>query len=101
MHINVRNTSGIITGQSLQQLKGIIITGWPDNRDELHVDLQPYWSYRDKLSVIDGIILKGRNIAMPNSLRKQVLNQLHTNHMGIEKNKATGLGMCVLAQHKC
>ena len=25
----------------LQQLKGIIITGWPDSRDELHVDLQP------------------------------------------------------------
>ena len=26
----------------LQQLKGIIITGWPDSRDELCVDLQPY-----------------------------------------------------------
>ena len=26
----------------LQQLKGIIITGWPDSRDELHADLQPY-----------------------------------------------------------
>ena len=68
-----------------QQLKGIIITGWPDSRDELHVDLQPYWSYRDELAVIDGIILKGRCIIMPN--REQVLNQLYTNHIGIEKTK--------------
>ena len=73
----------------LQQLKGIIITGWPDSRGELHADLQPYWSYWDKLAVIDGIIL-GRCIIMPNSLREQVLNQLHTNHMGREKIKATG-----------
>ena len=54
----------------LQQLKGIIITGWPDNRDELHVDLQPYWSYRDELAVIDGVILNGRCMIMLNILRE-------------------------------
>ena len=71
----------------LHQLKGIIITGWPDSRDELHADLQPYWSYRDELSVIDSIILKDKCIIIPHSLKEQVLNQLHTNHMGIEKTK--------------
>ena len=54
----------------LQQLKNIIISGWPDSRDKLRVDLQPYWSYRDELAVIDGVILKGRCISMPNSLRQ-------------------------------
>ena len=78
---------------SLQQLKGIIITGWPDSRDELQADLKPYWSYRGELAVIDGIILKGKCIIIPNSLRKQVLNQLHTNHMSIEKTK--------LLAHEC
>ena len=71
----------------LQQLRGIIITGWPDTMDELHPDLQPYWSYRDELAVIDGIILKGKCSIIPISLKEQVLNQLHTNHMGIEKTK--------------
>ena len=41
------------------------------------MDLQLYWSYRDELAVIDGVILKG----------KQHHSQLHTNHMGIEKTK--------------
>ena len=93
MHISGGNTAGIFNQQHLQQLKGIIITGWPDSRDELHVDLQPYWSYRDELAVIDGIILKGKCIIIPNSLKEQVLNQLHTNHMGIEKTK--------LLAHEC
>ena len=70
-----------------QQLKGIIISGWPDGRDKLHADLQLYWSYRDKLAVIDGIILKGKCIIIPSSLKELVLNQLHTNHMGIGKTK--------------
>ena len=71
----------------LKCLKGFIITGWPSTKEELHADLKPYWSYRDKLPVIDGIVLKGRHIVIPNSPRQQVLNQLHTNHMGIEKTK--------------
>ena len=72
----------------LQQRKGIIITGWSDSRDKLCVDFQPYWSSRDDLGVIDGVILKGKHIIMLNSLREQVLNQLHTNHMGIEKKQS-------------
>ena len=71
----------------LQQVKSFIIAGWPDTKDELHTDLRPYWSYRDELAVIDGRILKGKHIVIPNSLRQQVLNQLHTNHMGIEITK--------------
>ena len=50
-------------------------------------ELKPYWSYRDELAVIDSIVLKGRCIIIPNSLKQQVLNQLHMNHMGIEKMK--------------
>ena len=40
-----------------------------------------------RMVVIDGIILKGKHIIIPNSLKEQVLGQLHTNHMGIEKTK--------------
>ena len=71
----------------LQQLKRFIIVGWAGTKDELLTDIRPYWPYTDELDVIDGIILKGRHIVIPNSLRQQVLAQLHTSHMGIEKTK--------------
>ena len=69
--VEIQQASSI--NNHLQQLKGIIITGWPDSRDELHSDLQPYWPYRDELAVIDGIILKGKHILITNSLKEQVL----------------------------
>ena len=64
-----------------------IITSWPNSKDEVSKELKPYWSYRDELVVIDGMVLKGRHIIIPNSLKQQVLDQLHINHMGIEKMK--------------
>ena len=51
------------------------------------MDLQLYWSYRDELAVIDGLIIKGKCIIIPNSLKEQVLSQLHTNDIGTEKTK--------------
>ena len=42
----------------LQHLKSLVNAGWPDNKDELQEDLRPYYSYRDELVVIDGILLK-------------------------------------------
>ena len=70
-----------------QQLKTFIIAGWPHTKDELHTDIRLYWLYRDELAVLDGVILKGRCIIIPNSLKQQLLTQLHTNHLGIAKMK--------------
>ena len=77
----------------LQKLKHFIITGWSYSKEEISEELKLYWSYRDKLAVINSIMLKGRHIIIPNSLKQQVLDQLHINHMGIEKMK--------LLAHKC
>ena len=39
------------------------------------------------MAVINGIILKGRHIVIPDTLLRQVLEQLDTNLMGMEKIK--------------
>ena len=71
----------------LQCLKSYIIAHWTSTKDKLDNSLKPYWSYRDELAVTDRVMLKARCIVIPTSLRQQVLDQLHTNHMGIEKTK--------------
>ena len=76
-----------IQDEHLQWLKGSIITGWPDTKDQLHQDISPYWSFKDDLAVIDGVIMKGRCISIPEALKQQALDQLHVNDMGIEKSK--------------
>ena len=82
----------------LQCLKNIIITGWLSTEDELHINIRPYWSYRDDLAVIDGVIMKGRHIIIQAEPKQQVLDQLHLNHMGIEKNKTTWVQIGLLGQ---
>ena len=70
----------------LQWLENNIISGWPATKDQLHLDIRPYWSYKDDLAVSDGIVMKGSHIIIPVVLKQQVLDQLHVNHMGIQKN---------------
>ena len=73
--------------EHIQCLKNIIITGWPSTKDKLHSNLRLHWSYRDDLAVIDGVVMRGRQIVVPAELKQQVLDQFHLNHMGIKKTK--------------
>ena len=63
----------MVQDKHLQHLKNIIITGWLRTKDELHIDIRPYWSYRDDLAVIDREVMKGRCIIIPAELKQQVL----------------------------
>ena len=72
---------------ALNQLKEIIIHGWPEQARELPIDLKSFWSIRDLLSVENGTILKGQQILIPKSMQGDILKQLHTAHLGQEKTK--------------
>ena len=69
----------------LRELVEVITHGWPKKQNELATQLRSYWSYRDELSVENGVILKGSRIFIPEKLRKDILKDLHTGHLGIVK----------------
>ena len=71
----------------LYQLCETIMVGWPDTIKEVPTPIRPYWTYRDELSVDNGIILKGSRVLIPCNLRENILQQLHYGHQGIEKTK--------------
>ena len=83
----------------MQALNHQIIKGWPHIRSECGEDLQDYWNYRDELSVLDGLVLKGSCIAIPESCRDEILDQLHEGHFGIDRTKL-GKRFCLLFQYK-
>ena len=49
------------------------------------VEKQSYWSFWDEITVIDWIAMKNKSIIVHASLQNKALNQMHLNHMGIEK----------------
>ncbi|XP_070193833.1 uncharacterized protein [Littorina saxatilis] len=71
--------------QSLVTVKSYIHNGWPDTRQQCHKHALDVWSFRDELSVIDGMILKGERIFVPTALRPQMLTKIHSSHLGVEK----------------
>ena len=72
---------------TLSQLKRVIGQGWPERMKDLPSQLKPYWSFRDELSVEDGIIMKGPRVVVPKSMHEYVLGKLHEGHQGSTKTK--------------
>ena len=69
-------------------LKSMIIKGWPDKKDECPMmTLKEYWNYRNELSILDGLVLKGTRIVIPKHCQSELLEKLHEGHFGIRLYK--------------
>ena len=69
--------------QVLKQLKNVISSGWPQNKEDLTPEFRSYFHYRDEMTIEDGIILRSERIVVPSSLRYEMKTKIHTGHMGI------------------
>lgn len=70
---------------TFRQLRSKIIEGWPEHRKDVPPILRPYWSFRDELSVENGLLLKGERVLIPTTMHKYILDKIHEGHQGIEK----------------
>ena len=67
--------------ETMQALKTVILKGWPDTRKELPDQVTSSFSYRDELTLHDGLIFKGENVVVPESMRKPLKEHLHISHL--------------------
>ena len=72
---------------TLKLLRKTIQEGWPNVIGQVPSELRVYWPHRDELGLANGIIFKGRQVVIPPSLHSDILSQLHTSHMGIERTR--------------
>ena len=68
-------------------LKHTIMSGWPSTIKEIPPILQPYWTFREELTIEDGLILKGTRIVIPSKKQEAILNQIPDSHLGLNKCK--------------
>lgn len=69
---------------NLQSLKTVILSGWPDTKDDVPIAIRPYWNVKDTLTVQDGIIYHSSRVVIPKALRPEMLRRTHSSHLGIE-----------------
>ena len=61
----------------LALLKHTIMQGWPKSIKQVSPVFQPFWRFREELTVEDGLILKGTRIVIPTKQHKANLKLLH------------------------
>lgn len=69
-----------------QEIIRFIAEGWPPKK-HLASELFPYFAVKDELSYVDGLLLLGERIAIPESYRARLISLAHENHPGIIRTK--------------
>ena len=55
--------------QHLQHLMEYVIQGLPDSKNQLPQDIRTYWMFKDDMTIIDRVVIKGKLIVIPNALQ--------------------------------
>ena len=54
--------------------------GWPSVIKDVPQILKPYWSYRDEITIEEGVIMKGSRIIMRKIMQSEIIAKLHEPH---------------------
>ena len=68
--------------EEYQQLKEVILKGFPNHCSELSELCKRYWQVHHNLTIDDDLIVYGCRLVIPAQLRRSVLKQLHQAHHG-------------------
>ena len=69
--------------QLLQKLSLLIMTDWPTVKTSVDPLVRPYYTFKDELSLADGIVYKGQHAVIPSSMRPAMLEKIHKTHFGV------------------
>ena len=73
--------------EEYQQLKRVILAGFPKHRSALAESCRRYWGMRQHLSVDEDLIVCGCRLLIPAAMRREVLQKLHESHQGSVRTK--------------
>ena len=59
-----------VADPTLKALSTVVRHGWPCHKQELPLAVREYWSCRDEISEVDGLLFKAQKLIVPQSKRK-------------------------------
>lgn len=65
----------------LKRVTEMILTGWPQNKNDIPTDTQHYHSFQDELSFQDGIVFRGERAVIPDALGADITRSIHSSHL--------------------
>ena len=64
-----------------------VMHGWPSTQQDCVEQLRSYFTFKEEISYMDGLLFKGNRLIMPRSFRNKTLEVRHGSHMGITKTQ--------------
>ena len=61
--------------------------GWPPKKADEGSDMDRFRQLSDSLSICNGCLVLGNRVVIPNNMRREVLDQLHLGHFGMQRMK--------------
>ena len=71
--------------ETLTIVMNYVMKGLPEVKDQVNELAREYWSYREEISVANGLLFKSDRVVVPMTMRAEVLNDIHGAHMGETK----------------
>ncbi|KXJ20592.1 Uncharacterized protein K02A2.6 [Exaiptasia diaphana] len=65
--------------KELVHIKTFCQEGWPDEF-QLNDAIKPYWTEREQLTIVQGILMMSNCIVIPSALKLEVLDRIHEGH---------------------
>ncbi|XP_044731834.1 uncharacterized protein K02A2.6-like isoform X2 [Chrysoperla carnea] len=69
---------------TLPKVIKLIQEGWPNSKEELPLDVQAYFSFKEELGYYEGLVVKGGQLVIPKSFQSIILREIHRSHKGVE-----------------
>ena len=79
--------SSLQKDETLRLVMHYVQHGWPDHKQKLYGPINKFWSERGDLSIHEGLLLRGRQLVIPEDLRTDILRHLHDGHQGVTKTR--------------
>ena len=86
--------SKLCEDETLVKLTKIISNGWPSEKKDCSESIKPYWDSRADLTTVNRLVLRGAQVVILKSMRKDILERIHEGHLGIVKRKRRARNSC-------
>ena len=65
---------------ALETLKTTVVTGWPERKVQLPIQVRGFWNYREGISPPNGFLFKTQRVIVPKATRPEILSRIHSSH---------------------
>eukprot|EP00118_Oscarella_pearsei_P022854 m.267736 g.267736 ORF g.267736 m.267736 type:complete len:284 (+) comp40519_c0_seq8:2009-2860(+) len=72
----------------LKALLNVLRNDWPAGKKDVNPLIRSFWDNRQVFTEVDGLILKGTQIVIPQSMQMEMLRRAHEGHLGVSKMRA-------------